>query len=106
MNAFPQIRPLFLVLKHMSCQYKLHEQKSGGIRTYTLFIMLLSFISKWGPTPPGKLLIDFLFYFSFYYDHYELKADEEDHCSIVLHIIDPLNPSIDLGTHALIQANI
>jgi hypothetical protein len=64
--------------------------------------MLLSCISKWNRCDLGKLLLDFLFYFGFYYDYlYERKNDEseplDDYC-IALQIIDPLNPSNDLGS--------
>ena len=49
----------------------------------------------------GKLLLDFLFYFGFYYDYlYERKSDEVDPIdsySIALQIIDPLNHTNDLG---------
>ena len=88
---------MFLVLKTLTCHYRLNDQKNGGIRTYTLFIMLLSCILKWNSYDLGKLLIDYLFYFGFYYDHYELKPEEDDY-SIVMHIMDPLNPTNDLGS--------
>ena len=64
--------------------------------------MLLSCISKWNRSDLGKLLLDFLFYFGFYYDYlYERKSDEVDPIdsySIALQIIDPLNHTNDLGT--------
>jgi DNA polymerase sigma len=60
---------MFFVIKSLCCNFRLSEPKSGGLRTYALIIMLLSCISKWNSSDLGKLLIDFLFYFGFYYDY-------------------------------------
>ncbi len=93
---------MFFVLKALTCHFKLNDPKNGGIKTYALIIMLLSCISKWNRSDLGKLLLDFLFYFGFYYDYlYEQKSEEADPLniySIALQIIDPLNPMNDLGT--------
>lgn len=104
LSIYSELRPMFLVLKSLTCHFRLNDQKNGGIRTYTLFIMLLSCILKWNSCNLGKLLIDYLFYFGFYYDLYELRPDQEDY-SISMHIIDPLNPNNDLGTPPPTQAS-
>ena len=70
LERYSELRPIFFVLKALTCHYKLNDHKCGGIRTYTLFIMLLSCVLKWNTCDLGKLLIDFLFYFSFYYELY------------------------------------
>ena len=69
--------------------------------------MLLSCISKWNTCDLGKLLIDFLFYFGFYYDYgIELRKEGKDNIEdyyMMLSIIDPLNPSNNLGIYYNIQ---
>ncbi len=106
---YPLLRPLFYVLKQLSCCYRLNEAKNGGIRTYALVIMLLSCMAKWNEPSPAKLLLDFLYYFGFYYDyHYEAKTDLSDPLEkelMVLHILDPLNPNNNVGTPLPTQAN-
>ena len=79
MRLYPELRPMFFVLKALSCHFKMNEPKNGGIRTYALVIMLLSCISKWNSCDLGKWLIDFLFYFGFYFGYgYELRKDTKD----------------------------
>jgi len=84
-------------MKGLTVHYKLHEHKSGGIRSYTLFILLLSRVLEWNNCYDlGKFLLDILYYYGFYYSVYEHRREENDIC-IAMHIQDPLNPSKDLG---------
>jgi hypothetical protein len=59
-------------------------------------------MAKWNEPSPAKLLLDFLYYFGFYYDyHYEAKTDLLDPLEkelMVLHILDPLNPNNNVGS--------
>jgi DNA polymerase sigma len=102
LSARRYLRPLFLVMKGLTVHYRLHEHKSGGIRSYTLFILLLSRILEWNDyCDLGKLLLDILYYYGFYYNVYEPRPEEKEVC-IAMHIQDPLNPSKDLGMRCLI----
>lgn len=67
LKNYPKIHPIFFVIKNLSCGYKLNDPKNGGIRTYAIVIMLISCLSKWKDSSLGKLLLDFLYYFGFYY---------------------------------------
>lgn len=79
--------------------------------------MLLSCIAKWNETDPGKLLVDFLYYFGFYYEYqyeinqnankislyqYDLSSDQDEYL-MALHILDPINPTNNVGTSTPIQ---
>jgi DNA polymerase sigma len=66
-KRYPILQPIFYVIKYLTYHYKLSEPKNGGLKTYALVIMLLSCIAKWNEADPGKLLVDFLYYFGFYY---------------------------------------
>jgi DNA polymerase sigma len=77
MAVYPALKPLFYVIKTLSCHFKLTDPKNGGIRTYAIIVMLLSFIAKWNENTLGKLLLDFLYYFGFYYEYsYDLYSSE------------------------------
>ena len=77
--------------------------------------MLLSCIAKWNEADPGKLLVDFLYYFGFYYEYqyeinqnankmslyqYDINSDEDQYV-MALHILDPINPTNNVGTLSL-----
>jgi DNA polymerase sigma len=47
LSVYPDLKPLFYVIKTLSCHFKLTDPKNGGIRTYAIIVMLLSFIAKW-----------------------------------------------------------
>ena len=106
------MQPIFYVIKYLTYHYKLSEPKNGGLKTYALVIMLLSCIAKWNEKDPGKLLVDFLYYFGFYYEYqyeinqnankmnlyqYDLRSDEDQYV-MALHILDPINPTNNVGT--------
>lgn len=109
MSLYRLLSPMFFVLKTLCYYFRLSDPKSGGLRTYALVIMLLSFIVKWNTSDLGKLLVDFLFYFGFYYDYfYERKEDGDplEELSLSLQIIDPLNHANDLGKCANMQLSM
>lgn len=65
----PILQPIFFTIKYLTYHYKLNDTKNGGLKTYALIIMLLSCIAKWNEANTGKLLVDFLYYFGFYYEY-------------------------------------
>lgn len=96
-QAYPDLVPLFFVLKALVNSYKLNEGKAG-IRTNALAVMLLSCISTWNRVSLGKFLIDFLYCFGFYYDYQWIgneEAIEDD--SLAIQIVDPISHTPDLG---------
>ena len=42
----PQLKPLFFVIKSLTYNFKLNDPKIGGIRTYAIIIMILSFLQN------------------------------------------------------------
>lgn len=107
LGNFPQLRPMFFAIKTLSYSFRLNDPKNGGIRTYAIIVMLLSRISSWNECKLGKLLLDFLYYFGFYYDYsFEYRGEGENDCRpldfeeerMVLKILDPLNTNNNIGT--------
>jgi len=45
-KIFPQLKPLFFTIKSLSYHFKLNDPKNGGIRTYALVIMIISFLQN------------------------------------------------------------
>jgi DNA polymerase sigma len=46
MKLSPQLKPLFFVIKALTYFFKLNDPKNGGIRTYAIVIMILSFLQN------------------------------------------------------------
>ena len=46
LKLFPQLKPLFFVIKSLTYHFKLNDPKTGGIRTYGIIIMILSFLQS------------------------------------------------------------
>lgn len=45
-KMFPQLKPLFFTIKSLTYHFKLNDPKNGGIRTYALVIMIISFLQN------------------------------------------------------------
>ncbi len=45
---YPQLKPLFFVIKSLTYNYHLNDPKTGGIRTYAIIVMILSFLQTLG----------------------------------------------------------
>ena len=43
-GRYPILQPIFYVIKYLTYYHKFSEPKVGGLKTYALIIMLLSFI--------------------------------------------------------------
>lgn len=68
----PQIVDLFFIIKSLTFNYKLHDPKNGGIRTYAIIIMILSFFQRVDTTKIynlGQLLMRFLYFFGYEYQY-------------------------------------
>ena len=48
MKIYPQLKPLFFVIKYLTYNYHLNDPKTGGIRTYAIIMMILSFLQTLG----------------------------------------------------------
>jgi DNA polymerase sigma len=46
LSAYPQIKPLFLVFKKLCETFGLHDHLNGGLKTYTLFLMVFSIVKN------------------------------------------------------------
>jgi DNA polymerase sigma len=51
LKVFPQLKPLFFTIKSLTYHFKLNDPKNGGIRTYGIIIMILSFLQTLGRSP-------------------------------------------------------
>lgn len=63
----PQVKPLFLVLKKLCETFDLHDHLFGGLKTYTLFLMIRSIVKNLPAQSPGELLMQVALYYGFYY---------------------------------------
>jgi len=118
---YPLLRPLSLVIKYYLKQNFLNDTWSGGIGSYTLVILILSYLqnhtkSRGLGTTDGENLADLLIgFFDFYgrkFDYTEQVISVKDKCYYnkktrrwfnedfphSLSVEDPHNPEIDVGS--------
>lgn len=69
---FPQLKPLFFTIKSLTYHFKLNDPKNGGIRTYAMVIMIMSFLQNERmkgidilKISLGELLLKFFHFFGF-----------------------------------------
>lgn len=75
-KMFPQLKPLFFTIKSLTYHFKLNDPKNGGIRTYALIIMIISFLQNERikgcdilKISLGELLLKFFHFFGFEYQY-------------------------------------
>jgi len=116
---YPLIRPLTLVIKYYLKQNNLNDTWSGGIGSYTLVIMITSYLQnriKSGAVSDGENLANLLLgFFDFYgrrFNYTENGISVKDQCYYnkksrmwfnerfpnALSVEDPHNPEIDVGS--------
>jgi DNA polymerase sigma len=110
MNQFPILPKLVLVLKQFLAQRNLHEVFHGGISSYALVLLVVSFLQlhpRNAANDPdanlGVLLIEFFELFGRNFNYmktaitvvdggsYFSKEDIPDHENAILYIVDPTN---------------
>lgn len=67
LGVYPQIKPLFFTFKKISETFGLHDHLVGGLKTYTLFLMILSIIKNLTTQNLGELFNQVALYYGFYY---------------------------------------
>jgi DNA polymerase sigma len=103
--AYPQVKPLFLVLKKTCETFDLHDHLFGGLKTYTLFLMVYSIAKNLPGQNAGELLNQVALYYGFYYEQefdcseegWQWAGEGEDYPRPVFNFIDPLNPKNNVG---------
>lgn len=65
----PEIRPLFFAYKKLLETFHLHDHMSGGIKTYTLFLMINSVVRSLPTNDVGTLFIHLALYYGFYFEY-------------------------------------
>lgn len=126
---YPLLRPLTLVIKYYLKQNNLNETWLGGIGSYTLVIMIISYLQNFSESrglSDGENLADLLIgFFDFYgrrFNYTENVISVKDQCFYhkkskmwlnerfpdSLSVEDPHNPEIDVGSASfeIIKAKI
>lgn len=63
------MQAIYAIIKSLTYQYKLYDPKNGGIRSYAIFLMLLSFLQAHVEKSTAMRLLEFLYYFGYIYDY-------------------------------------
>lgn len=72
---FPLLKPIFFVLKNIIHKHHLDDQETGGISTFALVLMIVSFfqrqsLNKCSPCDKlGETLLNFMYFFGFVFDY-------------------------------------
>jgi DNA polymerase sigma len=117
-NKYPLVRPLALIVKYYLKQKFLNNSWSGGIGSYTLVIMIISYLQLHTKEGEEKSLVEHLFgFFRLYGDQfdyvnnvislahegYKKKIDKNwknESNPDLLSVEDPHNPDSDVGSFA------
>ncbi len=62
----PVIKPIFVMLKHILREYDLHLYEQGGLKTYTLFLMILRIVEM---NPEIRSIGNLLYTLCYYYGY-------------------------------------
>lgn len=106
LESYPLLRPLTTVFKTLLRQHGLHKPHDGGLGSYAVVLLLVSFLrlreqsgDVHNPIHLGPLVVDFLRYFSNYGTQFAFTPGAKDHpIDMVrgihgrLEIWDPLDP--------------
>ena len=93
---FPQIKPLFYVIKKLTYSYRLNDPLKFGIRSFAIFLMLIIFMQEPHQDNLGGLLLKFLYKFG-----YACEYDYEDNGRMmVVNLPDPINAKNNIGKNA------
>ncbi len=69
LKLIPEMQAIYIIIKSLTYQYKLYDPKNGGIRSYAIFLMLLSFLQTHMETSTAQRLLQFLYYFGYIYEY-------------------------------------
>lgn len=73
-----QIRPLFFFLKRSCEEFGLHDPFNGGMKSYSIFLLINSIIRSLELTNLGEILLKISLYFGFYHTYdYEIEYHHE-----------------------------
>lgn len=79
LKAYPEIRPVVLVVKRVLAQNNLNSYFKGGLSSYCLFLLVLGFVkiykNKTMNMNLGLILIEFFEFYGFYYDFFQCGID-------------------------------
>ncbi|KAJ8041865.1 Non-canonical poly(A) RNA polymerase PAPD5 [Holothuria leucospilota] len=118
-SQFPNLPHMVFVLKQFLLQRDLNEVWTGGISSYSLILMIVSFLQLHVPPEPsnlGVLLIEFFELYGINFNYFKTGISVENggtyfpkddasnmtdrHRFSLLCIEDPLNPGLDLGRNS------
>lgn len=92
-RIFPQIKPLFYVIKKLTNCYKMNDPMKFGVRSFALFLMLVIFMQEPHSDNLGDLLLRFLYKYGYICEY---KYDENIG-KMILNLPDPINSKNDMG---------
>ena len=85
---YPQIKPLFYVIKKMTHYYRIYDPSKFGVRSLALFLMLVIFMQElMHGGMLGQLLLKFFYKFGYNWEY----GLEEDGKTLMLNLPDPIN---------------
>lgn len=94
-----------MIYKTLLEVFQLHDQATGGLKTYALFLMIYTVVKSLPTRNIGELFYHIAMYFGFYFEYgYDfkgnfknLKCEAEPFSEMRLDLIDPLNSKNNVG---------
>ena len=76
-NYYPYIVPLFYLLHHLLETFNLHKPTKNGLKTYTIFLIILTVLQNYSePLSISELFINIVYYYNYCYEYSYEKVGE------------------------------
>lgn len=90
------IKPVFFTFHRLLKSFHLGNPTKNGLKTYTIFLMLLISLENLKSNTAGELFINTIYYYTYCFA-YEETLNNENEIISRMNIYDPLNGSNNVG---------
>lgn len=93
--CYPEILPIFVVLRRLLQLHHLHDHKRGGLKAFALFLLVYGMRCHYQYSHISQFVEHFAYYYGWEYEFSGEVVGER--AEFRINISDPLNPDNNLG---------
>lgn len=95
-HSYPQLRPIFYILRTILHKFHLHDPKRNGLKSYALFLMIRHHLDNYTYQNLGRFVDSFMYYYGFV-NQYEYYLGEDVEAVLKINLMDPINMCNNMG---------